>query len=488
MLRSAKKERKTVLDITLIRQKPDWVKEQIRKLNDEAAIKRIDAILELDQKRRALLQEVERLKSYRNKLSKSTGRLKGDKKKDLATRLATARAVLEALRKDELDEAAELFENPPSGEGVPENEANDETFNETMNDLFAYMKSLSDRISSFDEQVTETDQALREHMLWVPNLPHESVPVAESDEDNIAHEVQGTKPAYDFTPKPHWELGPELGIIDFERGVKIGGTRFYILAGTGARLQRALINFLMDELNANGFEELYVPMMVKEEAMYGSGQFPKFMDTSYKIEDAETYMVPTAEVSVANMLADEILEEEQLPVYYMAHTPCFRREKMSAGRDVRGIKRVHQFEKVEMFTFTRPEESYAALERLMDTACGLCAKLEIPYRRLEIVTGDLGFTASKKYDVEMWAPGCEEWLEVSSCSNTEDFQARRANIRYRPAEGGSNRFVHMLNGSGLGIPRTLIAILENYQTADGAVRIPKVLQPYMSGLEIIEPE
>lgn len=478
-----------MLDINLIREKPDWVKQQIQKLNDLAAVERIDRILELDQERRSAITEVETFKAYRNKLSKSVGQLRGNKKLELTAKMATAQALKAAFEADDYEKAVNVFENPPDSSGIAADGVTDDDFQATMNELFAQMKTLGEHISELDEKIREADEQLHEQMSWIPNLPHESVPVAESEDDNIAHSTKGQMRNYDFTPQPHWDLGPALGIIDFERGVKLGGTRFYILAGMGARLQRALINFLLDELvRVWGFEEMYVPLMVKEEAMFGSGQFPKFVDTSYRVEEVEMYMLPTAEVAIANMLGGEILSEGQLPLSYVGHTPCFRREKMSAGRDVRGIKRVHQFEKVEMFKFTTPETSYEALEEMIEIAESLCAKLKIPHRRLEIVTGDLGFTATKKFDIEMWSPGCEEWLEVSSCSNTEDFQARRANIKYRPEDGKANRFIHMLNGSALGIPRTLIAILENYQTADGCIRIPAVLQPYLGGLEIIEPQ
>lgn len=474
-----------MLDIAIIREKPDWVKEQLRKLNDEAAIQRIDNILELDQRRRALLGEVEQLKALRNNLSKATGQLRGNKKLEVGAKQATAQAIITALEADDYKGALALFENPVQNP----NGATEAEFQETMNTLFARLGGLGDQIAGFDEQVREIEDVFYEEQLWVPNLPHASVPVADSDEANIPYPVQGQIRDFGFKPLPHWELGPALGIIDFERGVKLAGSRFYILAGMGARLQRALINFLLDELVMTwGFEELYVPLMVKREAMYGSGQFPKFVDASYPLADLDLYMLPTAEVAVANMLAGEILEEASLPRNYVGHTPCFRQEKMSAGRDVRGIKRVHQFEKVEMFKLALQETSYDELEKMMQIAESMIAKLEIPHRRLEIVTGDLGFTATKKFDIEMWAPGCEEWLEVSSCSNTEDFQARRANIKYRPADGGKTKFVHMLNGSCLGIPRTVIAIMENYQTEDGAIVVPNVLRPYLGGQEIIEPK
>jgi seryl-tRNA synthetase len=322
-------------------------------------------------------------------------------------------------------------------------------------------------------------------MLWLPNIPHESVPVADSDEHNIAHPMQGTKREFEFEPKAHWDLGPALDIIDFERGVKMAGSRGYVLKGWGARLQRALIQLVLDKAREKGFEELYLPYFVKEEMLYGSAQFPKFRDVVYFDPDADVYMLPTAEVAITNMFRDEILDESQLPLYYVGHTPCFRKEKTSAGRDVRGIKRVHQFEKVEMYKFTTPETSYAELESLVEAACDVCRALELPFRRLEIVTGDLGFSASKKYDVEVWSAGCQEWLEVSSCSNTEAFQARRANIKYRPAESKKAQFVHTLNGSGLATPRVLIAVLENYQQADGSVEIPKALCPYLDGAEFI---
>ncbi len=471
-----------MIDITLIREKPDWVKEQIHKLHDENAVSRIDEIHGLDQMRRDVLQTLEELRGQRNKLSKGAGQLRGNKKVELGVRMARAQQVLTSLEGDDYNAAVAAFEAD-----IDPVDADEDAFQKTMNAIFALMKDYGNLISELEERLTHIESQLDEHMLWVPNIPHESVPVAESEDANVPHAVQGQMPDFDFEPQPHWELGPALGLIEFERGVKLGGTRFYILNGIGAQLQRALINFLLDELiHEHHFQEMYVPMMVKEEAMYGSGQFPKFTDVAYRLEENGAYMIPTAEVALANMFGGEFIPEADLPMRYVAHTPCFRKEKMSAGRDVRGIKRVHQFEKVEMFVFAHPDNSYKIMEAMTRTAEGLCQKLEIPYRLLEIVTGDLGFTATKKYDIEMWAPGAQEWLEVSSVSNTEAFQARRASIKYRQ-EDKKTDYVHMLNGSALGIPRTLIAIMENYQTADGCIRVPQVLQPYMRGLEIIEP-
>jgi seryl-tRNA synthetase len=349
----------------------------------------------------------------------------------------------------------------------------------------AALGDMGSTVEALNEQVKTVEAQLDEHLLWLPNLPHESVPVFESEEGNIPSAAEGDIREFDFEPKPHWELAAALGIIDFERGVKLVGTRGYVLRGLGARLQRALIAFFLDMARDKNFLEVYVPYLVKEEMMYGAGQFPKFRDNVYFDPDADLYMLPTAEVAITNLHRDEILEEINLPLYYVAHTPCFRREKISAGRDVRGIKRVHQFEKVEMYKFTTPESSYQELEALVKAAGDICRALKLPFRRLEIVTGDLGFSATKKYDLEVWSPGCAEWLEVSSCSNTEDFQARRANIKYRPQDGKRTRYVHTLNGSGLATPRVIIAILENYQQADGSVIIPDVLRPYLGGIEVI---
>lgn len=465
-----------MIDINLIREKPDWVKEQIAKLNDPAASQRIDNILDLDKRRRQMLAESEAIQSARNKLNKNIGRLRGDKKLDNATRTTLANYAAALIVERKYDEAAALLAGETS---IPSGE--DEDAENALLKLQRRVGEMGARVESIDDYLKGVEADLEGHMLWLPNLPHESTPVAEGEADNKAWTPEGAFYEYDFQPKPHWDLGPELDIIDFERGVKMSGSRAYLLKGMGARLQRALISFFLDMARKQGFTELYVPYMVREDMMIGAGQFPKFRDAVYFDPEADLYMIPTAEVAITNLHRDEILDESQLPLYYVAHTPCFRREKTSAGRDVRGIKRVHQFEKVEMYKFTTPETSYAELESLTEAASDILRALKLPFRRLEIVTGDLGFSATKKYDLEVWSPGCQEWLEVSSCSNTEAFQARRANVKYR-AEGQKRpQFVHTLNGSGLATPRVIIALLETYQQADGSVVIPDVLRPYMGG-------
>jgi seryl-tRNA synthetase len=308
------------------------------------------------------------------------------------------------------------------------------------------------------------------------------------ESENVVIRTVGEKPQFEFEPKPHWDLGPELGIIDFAQGVKLAGSRFYVLSGQGARLQRALIAWMLDLHIRQGYTEKYPPFMVREAVLYGAGQLPKFEDNLYHDHEEDLWMVPTAEVPLTGLHMDDVLEEGDLPRYYTAYTPCFRREKMSAGRDVRGIKRGHQFDKVEMYKFTRPDQSLAEFDSMVADAEQVCAELGLPYRINQLCTGDLGFAMQLTYDIEVWAPGCDEWLEVSSISNAGDYQARRANIKYRPANGGRLQFVHTLNGSGLGLPRTLIGVLENYQQADGSVVVPEVLRPWMGGLEVIKPE
>ena len=470
-----------MLDIALIRTQPDWVKDQIRKLNDPAALESIDKIVTLDEQRRSLVTLRDTLQGTRNRLNKNVGRLRGDKKlsPDLALRRASSATA--ALAAEDYEQAALLLEG---GADESLGEASGELA-EAFDALSQALGLMSDHHNRINEEVKQVEADLQTLMLYVPNMPHESVPVFDSEEHNIAWPTEGKLYEFDFTPRPHWEIGPELGIIDFERGVKLSGSRFYVLQGWGARLQRALASFFLDMARAKGFTELYVPYLVQEGMMEGAGQFPKFREVVYSDPDADLYLLPTAEVAITNMHRDEILQEADLPLNYVAQTPCFRREKSSAGRDVRGIKRVHQFEKVEMYKFTTPETSYAELESMVEAAADIARALALPFRRLEIVTGDLGFSATKKYDLEIWAPGCEEWLEVSSCSNTETFQARRAMIRYYPEGEKKAQFVHTLNGSALALPRVIIAILENYQQGDGSVRIPDALRPYLGGESVI---
>lgn len=426
-----------MIDIRRIREHPDQVKAAIATLQSEAPI---DKIIALDEQRRAILQELETLRHQRKTRSKEIG----------ATKDAAQR------------------EN-----------------------MIAAMGEVNDQIDALEARLRAVDADLTSAMYQVPNLPHESVPVGADESENRVVRQDGSPKdaqAFGFQPKPHWELGVELGIIDFERGVKLSGSRFFVLMGLGAKLERALIQWMLDyHVEKHGYQEVYPPALVREACMWGAGQLPKFIDNIYHDAEDDLWLVGTAEIPLTNLHRDEILELDQLPLRYVAHTPCFRREKFSAGRDVRGIKRVHQFNKVEMYHFTTPERSYEELDELVEHAADICRALEIPYRVIEMVTGDLGFTASKKYDLEMWAPGCEEWLEVSSCSNCEAFQARRSNIRYRSEPDGKPAYVHTLNGSGLALPRTMIAVLENYQQADGTVVIPQVLRPYMGGREVIGP-
>jgi seryl-tRNA synthetase len=424
-----------MLDINLIRENPGLVREALEKRHTETEV--VEQVLDLDLKRRTLIQEVESLKAERNRVSKEIGRMK-----DAAERQAKIDA----------------------------------------------MRAVGDKIGQLDEQLRELEEKLHELMSTIPNIPDEGVPLGTDESENVVIKTVGAIPEYDFEPLPHWDLGPSLGIIDFERGVKITGSRFYVLSGGGARLQRALIAWMLDLHIQQGYTEKYTPFMVKTETMFGAGQLPKFKDNLYKDHEEDYYFVPTAEVPLTGMHMEEILPEADLPLNYTAYSPCFRREKMSAGRDVRGIKRGHQFDKVEMYTYCLPENSPAAFEKMVADAEAVCAGLGFTYRINQLCTGDLGFGASITYDIEVWAPGCGEWLEVSSISNVTDFQARRANIRYRPEGGGRTRFLHTLNGSGLGMPRTLIAVLENFQQADGSVVVPEVIRPWMGGVDVIRQE
>ncbi len=425
-----------MLDIRWMRENRTALAEAMRKLNDTEAP--WEKALALDEERRALLTKVEVLRADRNSGSKAIGTLMRDKK---------------------VDEA---------------------------NALKANMGALGDEIAAIDVRLNEVEAEFRDAMLRIPNPPDPEVPVAPDESGNITLKVWGDAPTFDFTPQPHWEIGERLGIIDMERGTKIAGSRFYLLRGAGARLQRALSDWFLDiHTTEHGYEEVYPPFMVREVCMEGTGNLPKFGDNLYRDAEEDYWFIPTAEVPVTNMYRDEILEAAQLPIKHVAATPCFRREKVSAGKDVRGIKRVHQFQKVEMVKFVEPAQGREALETLTRDAEVLLEQLGLRYRRLAIATGDLSFVACMKYDLEVWAAGCDEWLEVSSCSWFRDFQARRANIRYRPAEGERPEFVHTLNGSGLALPRIVIALLENNQQADGSVVVPTVLRPYMGGLEVI---
>jgi len=473
-----------VIDISLIREKPEWVKQQLRALQEESAIPRIDRILELDKQRRAVLGESETLQAERNKLNKAMGRFRGSKNLAPAIIMQTAARVIAAIAAKDYERALSLL-NAPTGDATNDSHSAYGSVDDALAALGDALRAMGDQVEQATRDADTMQDELHDNMLWIPNMPHPSVKVGKDDSENIIYPHEGTIRQFDFTPKPHWEIGPALDIIDFDRGVRLSGSRFYVLKGMGARLQRALISFYLDTHTQHGYTEVYTPFIVKEEALIGSAQFPKFRDVVYNDPEAALYLLPTAEVSICNLHRDEVLEADQLPLYYVANTPCWRQERTSAGRDVRGIKRVHQFQKVEMFKFTTPETSYAELDALIEDAANVCRALQIPFRRIEQVTGDLGFAAAKKFDLEMWAPGCDEWLEVSSCSNCESFQARRAAIRYRPAVGARPEFVHTLNGSGLALPRTIIAIIENYQQADGSVIIPEVLRPYMGGLEAI---
>lgn len=347
-------------------------------------------------------------------------------------------------------------------------------------------RALRERISTLEETLRTLDEQLQTYLLQVPNIPQSDIPFGTTEDDNIVLRYCGDVREFDFEVKPHWELGEKLGIIDFERGVRLSGTRFYILKELGARLQRSLITLFLDlHTRKHGYKEMYLPFVVKKESLYGSGNLPKFADNLYHDVVDDLWLVPTAEVPLTNLHRDEILSNEQLPINYCAYTACFRREKMSAGKDTRGIKRGHQFDKVELYKFTEPDKSNEELEKLLDDAEDIARALGLPYRIKQLCTADIGFASSKSYDIEIWAPGIKEWLEVSSCSNCWDFQARRSNIRYRRASDGKVDFVHTLNGSGLALPRVLIAVLENYQQADGSITVPEALWPYM-GTNVIK--
>jgi seryl-tRNA synthetase len=359
--------------------------------------------------------------------------------------------------------------------------------NKDTADIMAEMKSISVQIDDLDNFIIKCEQELEMFLLQIPNIPHLSVPAGKTSEDNVEVKRHGEIPKFTFTPREHSEIGDMLGILDFERAGKLAGARFVLYKGHGALLERALINFMLDiHTRENGYTEVLPPFMVNRACMTGTGQLPKFEEDLFKIEGWEHFLIPTAEVPVTNMYRDEILKEGELPLRYTAYTPCFRKEAGSYGKDVKGLIRQHQFNKVELVKFAKPETSYDELEKLTLDAEKILQKLGLPYRVVALCTGDLGFASAKTYDIEVWLPGQGKYREISSCSNFEDFQARRANIRYKPKDGGKPRFVHTLNGSGLAVGRTLVAILENYQQEDGSVMIPETLRPYMGGLERIE--
>ncbi|MBN2899365.1 MAG: serine--tRNA ligase [Clostridia bacterium] len=424
-----------MLDIKRVRNEFDEVKRRIE-LRGKGDFG-LDKVIELDQERRDVLQEVEAMKNEQKTVSKQ----------------------IPMLKKEGKDTEA----------------------------LMAEMKQLSEAIKALDEKVKVIDEALKDTLLSIPNTPHETTPVGNTDEDNIEVKKWGTPTQFDFEPKAHWDLGTDLDILDFERATKISGTRFTVLKRYGAKLERALINFMLDlHTGEHGYDEMWTPFMVNRGAMTGTGQLPKFEDDMFHIPSKDFFLVPTAEVPLTNLYSDEILDEEILPIYHTAFTPCFRKEAGSAGRDTRGLIRQHQFNKVELVKFAKPHDSYAELESLLEAAEEVLKRLELPYRVVQLCGGDLGFSSAKTYDIEVWMPSYDRYLEISSCSNFEDYQARRAGIRYRETETKKVQFVHTLNGSGLAVGRTAAAIMENYQQADGSIKVPEALKPYLGGLDFIK--
>jgi len=424
-----------MLDLKFIRENPELVKQAIENKNEHD---QIDAIIELDKKRREIIAEKENLEAQKNKASKDI-----------------------AIAKKQGQDASEPIEQ---------------------------MRLVGQKIGELTNTLRDIETQLDNTLLTVPNLPHKSVPIARDESGNKIIGHVGELKQFDFKVRPHWEIGEIIGALDIPRGVKISGSGFYSLKGPGALLERALINFMLDmHTTQHGYKEVVVPYISGPQAMIGSAQLPKLAEDMYHIENDDLYLIPTAEVPVTNLHAGEILDIEDLPKYYCAFSPCFRREAGSYGKEVRGITRVHQFHKVEMVKIVEPESSYDELEKLRANAEVILQKLELPYRIKFLCTGDMSFASAKSYDLEVHAPGMDTWLEVSTCSNFESFQARRMNLRYRPDKNSKPEFVHTLNGSGLALPRTMIAVLENYQKTDGSVEVPQVLRPYMRGIETLEP-
>lgn len=422
-----------MLDPKFIRSNPDLVRQKLATKKEDVDL---DRFLELDEKRRAYIAEVEKLKNRRNVVSEEIARLKREKK--------------------------------------------------DVTEIINEMRQVSDTIKEYDAKIREIEEQLEEVLLTIPNLPHDSVPVGDSEEQNVEVRRWGEPRKFDFQPKAHWDIGEELGILDFKTAAKVTGSRFTFYRGMGARLERALINFMLDiHTTQHGYVEVFPPFMVHRKSMIGTGQLPKFEEDAFKVVDTDYFLIPTAEVPVTNMHRDEILDGNMLPLKYVAYSACFRAEAGAAGRDTRGLIRQHQFNKVELVKFVRPENSYEELEKLVADAERILQLLGLPYRVVLMCTADLGFTAAKKYDLEVWMPSYGRYVEVSSCSNFEDYQARRANIKYRMNPQDKAEYVHTLNGSGLAIGRTLAAILENYQQEDGSVIVPEKLVPYMGGVERI---
>ncbi len=423
-----------MLDIELIRRKPDFVRERLA-TRDRDLPRLVDRILDIDGRRRKLITELESLRALRNKRSKEIG----------------------VLRREGKDTSS---------------------LEEEVRELKVKIENLEEQLAGLKEEFTDL-------MLRLPNIPHGSVPVGEDEGENVELRRWGEPRSFSFEPRPHWELGEKLGILDFERGARLSGSRFTVVRGWAAYLERALINFMLDVHREKGYEEVIPPHLVKPEILLGTGQLPKFEEDLYRCERDDLYLIPTAEVPLTNLFRGEILKEEDLPIYLTAYTPCYRREAGSHGKDVRGIIRQHQFNKVELVKIVHPDTSYGELEKLTADAEEILKLLELPYRVVELCTGDLGFSAAKTYDIEVWFPSQCRYREVSSCSNCEDFQARRMNTRFKDSSG-RNRFVHTLNGSGLAVGRTLAAIIENYQREDGSVEVPQVLRDYLKA-DLITP-